>query len=68
MKRGRKKKIKGKERKEKGRKGKKRKEKKRRKICSENRITIKMKITSAHDGRNSMKKKFDLILPYENGS
>ena len=40
----------------------------RRKICSENRITIKMKITSAHDERNWMKKKFDLILPYENGS
>ena len=27
-----------------------------------------MKITSAQDERNSMKKKFDLILPYENGS
>ena len=39
-----------------------------RKICSENRITIKMKIISAHDGRNSMKNNFDLILPYENGS
>ena len=39
-----------------------------RKICSENRITIKMKIISAHDERNSMKKKFDLSLPYENGS
>ena len=73
---------KGKERKGKKREEKERKEKKwygvewcgvweeveRRKICSENRITIKMKITSAHDERNSMKKNFDLSLPYENGS
>ena len=33
-----------------------------RKICSENRITFEMKITSAQDERNSMKKKFDLNL------
>ena len=33
-----------------------------RKICSENRITIKMKITSAQDERNSTKKKSDLNL------